>query len=294
MLLRSPGPAWAGPRMTAAAEEVARRAAAPHLSAQAEDPSILEDRFVQAINSNDWTKISAADWRAITFRLWKSPLNLLSTHRFHFNYRRFLDAERSARTIKCLIHVYLESYDPNLEGMEWVGGMIRKILAQRRFVVLEHWSDMDREFQLFSTAPGPRYLAVRCLEHPQSALLPHRRASLDTPELASSGFAREAYLQAIRLMSDPTVPSPRATLRLERFLEWSKGDPGRAFIRFPQFCPQLLSVLLSRVPDDPNQLASLRDFFHRYARAWQRHDTSCADPDAAQQEAIQNILTIPG
>jgi hypothetical protein len=288
--LQAAPPAWRSPEMATTAFNLSRRAAmvkAPTLHA---DPAALQQKFRWAIETNDWTKLDTLDWCDIAHLLWTAHPGLLAINRFQINYRRFLESSKTARPFKRLIYAYLEAYDPHRDGIEWAGGLIRKILVQKKYFILEYWRKIELELQVFSTSPGPRRFAARCLAHPESVFRLQQDLGL-VGALATGGYARQAYLVAMEMTAAPSIAQTTDLFRLQRFIEWTIHDVPRPFLRFPELQPMILRTLLpSRLPPPP-VCELLGKFFIRYAEAWRQGDPSCQEPSASEIATMGRILT---
>ncbi len=288
--LKAAPPAWRPPKMEDMSIELSRRAAMIRAPIPHADFDALHQKFLEALDSNDWSNIDPLDWIDITYLLWTRTPNLLTINKFQINYRRFLEASKTARPFKRLIYAYLEAFDPQLEGIEWAGNLIRKILLQKRYCILDYWRNIELQLQIFSISRGPISFATHCLDHSKSVFDLHRDLGL-TGILSTGGYVRHSYLHAARATISNKMESATDLIRLQRFLEWTIRDNASPLLRFPAHRTETFRALLpSRIPPR-GACELLGKFFTYYAEAWRRGDPSCLEPGKEEIEIMGQILT---
>ena len=289
--LQAAPPVWRTPQTTRIAFDLSRRAALARGPHPETDFAPLHKKFHKAIAHNDWREIDSVDWNDITYLLWKSEPGLLTFNKFQMNYRRYLESSKTARPFKRLIYAYLEAYDPTLPGIEWAGALIRRILLQKRYYILEYWREIELDLEVFSLSPGPQRFALRCLDHPESPLRPHHDLGLPPP-LSGFGFAQQAYQSAAHVLVHSKLQSEAELSRLKRFLDWTLNDSAKPFLRFPKLLPHTFAPLLpAQLPPRPACIL-LAQFFTAYAAAWREGDPSCKEPTSKEIEIMGRILAL--
>jgi hypothetical protein len=281
--------AWPAPNLAKVTTRIAQRASFLRPPVQEVDYTKLHARFIQATETGQWEGFTANDWNDSTFILWTKMPSLASLTKFQINYRRHLETSLTARPLKRLIYAYFVSFDPHREGMGWAGNLLRKIIVQQRYPLLDYWWVIDSTYELFAPTLGPLRIAKACLHHPASWEIPWQEIAL-TGDLADCSFVKHAYRASCRYLSEQSgdlmvQPSP-----WHNFLMWTRGSA--TFLRFPTERAAILATLLQPRELAPEIAKLLANFLRGYLEGWHQGDLSCLALTPTETTRAHEIIAL--
>ncbi|MCA9806211.1 MAG: hypothetical protein KC777_29790 [Cyanobacteria bacterium HKST-UBA02] len=142
------------PKLARVAAEVARQVSAPSREPSSFELGAIEAKFRDAVETNDWSKISVQDWRLAAYILWFEKPYLATIEGFLNRYLDWLDSTKLASGWRKLIYVYLKNFEYHWEFPYVYRKLARGISAGLEIEQLQkrlfQWRDRNEFFKMFS------------------------------------------------------------------------------------------------------------------------------------------------
>jgi len=224
------------PKLNTTAQRLAKQVKATG-QPQARDLKQLQQKYLSAIQADNWENITLQEWRQAVWLLWYGKkADHLAQHGEFLNqlWTYVLD---NPILLKRMIRIYFYEFNLKKANIDTVGDFIQQALKEKlKNKQLQHWKKQHNKYRLFEPERGIQLVTGYCLkQQPIDALVQLGFKG----ELLNSEYVKTLYQHALQQLIRQKN-GDRQTL--EKILIWSEENHK---LRYPDIKRKLVQALLT-------------------------------------------------
>jgi hypothetical protein len=165
----------------------------------------------------EWERVDAADRLDVAWVLWEGTNPPAEHDAFLRDFLAWLEASNRRYQAARLAHTWTAAFDRSLHSIRRVGDW----LASRATSLPDPWPQLTKEFDIFSLANGPQFLAEAFLASDETAARFFNRVRLPA-RAAAGGLALETFAAVVESVEQRLAQEPPLGLRLCDFAVWEQ------------------------------------------------------------------------